>query len=176
MSDTVRTEAPITITLSIAELAQHLVPGYDQEYNETIPYPALDALLGAVAALIAKDIRKDVVAQAAGKAQAEVHSQVERIVSETLTGTVTVTDDFGRSKPGKSIQDTIAEEVQKWTSGSSGSYGRELSPMQKFVKENVDRAMKEELKAVLDEERQRFREAVRSIAAATLADDAAKRR
>lgn len=175
MSDTVHTEAPVIITLSIADLARHLVPGYDSEYQETVGVPALDALLKAVAQMIAKDIRKSLVDKASLEAEAQVRSEVERIVVDTLTGAVAVTDPYGRSQPGRTIQDTIADEVKKW-SGIKDSYGNRETNMAKFIRETVDRAMKEELKAVLDEERQRFREAVRQIAAATLADDAAKRR
>lgn len=175
----VRSTAPITITLNIEELAHHLVPDYDAPYDEDGPPPmgALDGILGHVADRIVADIRKQYVEQAALAARDTVQADVQNIVQAVLDEGGVIGDGYSK-KVTPPLREMIRDEVKGWTGKPVGdSYGRGAkTALSELVRTEVDKALKADLAAILEEERQRFREAVRTTAAALLADDATRRR
>lgn len=175
----VQTTAPITITLDIAELAHHLVPDYDAPFDEDGPPPtgALDGILKHVAALLVKDIRKQYIEQAAIAARDAVQADVQGIVQAVLDEGGVIGDGYSK-KVTPPLREMIRDEVKGWAGTKVGdSFSRPgKTNLSELVRLEVDKALKADLAAVLEEERQRFREAVRTTAAALLADDATRRR
>lgn len=176
----VHTEAPVTITLSIEALAKHLVPDYDSEYDETGPAPmgALDGILKHVAALLVRDIKPEYVKAAAEEARLEVHRRVAAIVEDVLAEGAVVGDGYSKTTV-KPLRELIKDEVTAWTTKRVGDgYGRggQETALQQVIRTEVDKALKADLATVLDGERETFREAIRSLAAEKIADDAARRR
>jgi hypothetical protein len=187
MPEDIQATAPITITLDVATLARHLVPDYDGEptgrwEDDEGPPPmgALDGILRHVADLLATDIRKEYVKAAAQHAADSVREHVETIVQGVLDEGGVIGDGYS-AKRTKPLRELIRDEVKGVLANplSTGQrYGRDgREPfIQKAVKDEVTKALKADLAAILEEERARFREAVRTTAAALLADDATRRR
>jgi hypothetical protein len=177
----VQTTAPVTITLDIAALAQHLVPDYGAPFDgEDGPPPmgALDGILKHVASLIVKDIRKEYVQAAAVAARDTVQAEVSAIVQAVLDEGGVIGDGYSK-KVTPPLREMIRDEVTGWAGtkvGDSFSRHGQRTNLSELVRTEVDKALKADLTAVIEGERQRFREAIRTTAAALLADDAARRR
>lgn len=174
----VQTTAPITITLNLAELAQHLVPDYDDYDPDDGPAPmgALDSILKHVAELLVKDIRQEYVTAAAQEARLEVHRSVEGIVREVLDEGAVVGTGYSKVVV-KPLRELIHDEVQAFTrqERSTGSFGKTETALATLVRTEVDKALRADLATVLDEQRAIFKNAVRAAASQQIADAAAKR-
>lgn len=101
----------------------------------------------------------------------EIRRQVEDEVRAALTGSVERTNQFGE-RTGKTT--TLREEIVRLAADAlkvdhRNSYSRELTPAQKVIREEVDRAIAGELKAAVDDEKAKVVAAVRAKAAELIA-------
>jgi hypothetical protein len=151
------------------------VPDYDAPFDEDGPPPmgALDGILSHVASLLVKDIRKQYVEQAAVAARDTVQAEVSSIVQAVLDEGGVIGDGYSK-KVTPPLREMIRDEVTGWAGTKVPRSGK--TNLSELVRTEVDKALKTDLTAVIEEERQRFREAIRTTAAALLADDAARRR
>lgn len=172
------TEAPVTITLDIAQFAAHLVPGYSSFDDEGSPEPALGNVLASVTREIVKNIRAEVVEKAISDARNEIAAVVREIVEKTLEEGGVVGDGWTK-KTTPPLRELIKQELDTYISKPVGDgYGRggRETAMQLLVRQEVTKALDADLKSLLEEERERFRAAVRQQAATILASDALGRR
>lgn len=175
------TEAPITISLDLEQFARHLVPDYDAPYDyEDGPAPkgALDGILSNVARIVAQGIVKEHIEAAVSTARSEVAAQVREIVQSVLDEGGVVGDGYSAKKT-KPLRELIRDEVLSWTTkehGDSYSRGGRQTALQLLVRTEVDKALKDDLRAIQEEEREKFRAAIRTSAASLLAAEALKGR
>ena len=173
MSENFQTEMPVTISVDLDAFAKHVMRGY--YYGEDEPQHALDPITKAVVDRLVTDLRKTIADEVTEAAQAEIRSQVKEIVAETLHGEYATTDTFGVARGRTSLREQIGKEIGAWADKRTGDYGRGSSLMEKFIKENVDRAMQADLKEAVEQNREVLKSHMRNAAAALLAAEAAKR-
>ena len=175
----IQTEAPITISLDVAELVRHLRGTYgayrggdDMEEPES----AIDPLVSVAVDRLVTDLRKEIASEVAAAAKAEIAGQVRQIVADTLAAEYEASDEFGRSRGRTSLREQIAKEISAWADKrTSTDYNRSETQMTKFIRENVAREMAADLKAVVEENREVLKSHMRNVAAALLAAEAARR-
>ena len=177
---TIKTEAPITISLDVAELVRHLrgtYGGYRGGDDEQEPEQALDPIVSVAVDRLIAELRKEIKDTVVKAASEQINTQVRDIVAATLAEPYQPVNEYGRSVGRRtSLSEQIEAKVSDWISGTPViGYQQGASPMQKLVAAEVDAALKKDLAAVAAEARAAVIARTREVAAGLLADEVTKR-
>ena len=177
MTDTVDVHANPILTLQV-DLVSLLREGklldYDEDTDEARYAPDFESsIIKAAAEKIVKDFARDEIKTAIRE---QVQSQVAAAVQTALDVEVQITDQFGRAegdaKPLRSLLiDRAAEQLRKWLKASDRFSGG--TEFDKFLVQQVDRAMREDLNETVKVARAEVKAAMQKAAAKAIADAAA---
>lgn len=167
---------PIELTFSL-DIDQYLVRfnGYDQDGEEVVePQTLEDVLLERAAAMlstrVAKDVTKELSTRLRQITDEAIRTQVVPIVEKTLATPFRRSNAYGEpSGPETTMRDEIVRVATEYLTKPADNYHSERgTAVQAFIKAEVEKAMKAELKAALDEAKTQVRTAVTEQAASLI--------
>jgi len=177
VTEIVNVQANPVLTLQV-DLVSLLREGqlldYDEDTDEARYAPEFErSIVLAAAEKIVKDF-------ASGEIEAAIRDQIQAQVAEAvqsaLDGEIQMTDMFGRAQgEAKPLRDMLVdragEQLQKWLKASDRYSGG--SEFDKFLTQQVDRALREDLNEVVKTARAEVKAAMQRAAAKAIADAAA---
>lgn len=144
----------------------------DGDYLRTEPMTLGDAVAERIVqALLRTEDFRSIAREAVDIRQDEIRERTRAEVEAALTGPVDLTNHYGE-RTGRTT--TLREEVVRLASEAlkvdhRASHARDLTPVQRIIRDEVDRALTNELKAAVDDEKAKVVAAVRAKAADLIA-------
>lgn len=182
MTDHIKTDSTVTITLDIEELLQRgRLLGYRETlYGDEEPEFAsslVESIVNAAATKVANALLKDEFRAALHE---QVTTQVHDAVSTALDRELQPTDQWGRTQgEAKTLEqhlvDKATEEVAQWMKRpAKDRYGRNENSFGSFLAAVVDKTVREDLNGELAKAREAVNARVKAEAARLVAEAAAK--
>ena len=167
-TDLVEKTTRVEIVVSLDRVIGRTRPYDEDEVSEEIT--VLDAVIDRAAKDLLRDVSYDVkreITTAAGKAAKE---QAAAAIIEVMAGPIQPTNHFGEpSGQPTSLRELVSAEVTAWLrktpNRNSGAYERDQPPFVQWLREVVDKALREELKAPVAEAKKAAVDRVRDQAA-----------
>lgn len=159
---------PVTVTIDPATFLRQLQGRY---YDEDRPSLA-EALTERIVDAAVDRIVGQVLDKALGEVVRErVAARVDEVVTARLEEPIQAVDEWGtRRGEAMTIREQIGKAVEAWPKQSS-SHRSDIN-LQKWMREAVDRAVREDLSGALKDAREAVAERLRSEAARLLAEQA----
>lgn len=176
----------ITVTLDLDKLVVGSRYTDDPDDPHAEPVTLVEAVSEEVARLVLQSIKKDATSDAYGELRKratairdeEIRAAIKPAVEQVVTATLQATDPYGNTKgEAKTAHELIVEQATKLlTTPERDHYSRDkgLSPVQKFIRDEVHAAFGKELQAVLDTAKADVLRAVREQGAKVLSETIAK--
>lgn len=103
-----------------------------------------------------------------------IRSAIEPAVTEAMAKPIQLTDSYGSPKgEPTTLRELVMKEAQTYLTRAGDGYGGDrVTPTQKFIRDEIGRQFQSELKAVIDGEKAKVKNALRAKAADFLADAA----
>ena len=162
------------IKIHVEELTLDTVIGqrYDSETDRRCDQTLADAIVEVAARNLLNDADwLNVKERIRSLRDEEIRARVAVEVEAAMSGPVSITNIYGEAT-GRST--TLREEIAKLTAEAlkmdhRNNYSRELTPAQRCIRDEVDRALAAELASVVKEEKEKVVAAVRAKAADLIA-------
>jgi hypothetical protein len=182
MTDQIKTNTTVTITLDIEELLQRggLLGYRETQDGDEVPQFAdslLESIVQAAAAKVSAALLKDEFRTAL---RLQVETQVHDAVSAALAREMQQTDQWGRAQgEAKTLEqhlvDKATDEVTQWMKRPENDrYNRNENSFGAFLKGIVDKAVREDLNGELAKAREAVTARVKAESARLVAEAAAK--
>lgn len=173
-ADTAPIPASLDVTLSVP--FDQLIHAYTQRPGpcsgdpddfEEAPPVVLDVIGERVAQILAKEQRDEVRELVRASLAASIRAQVEEVVRDAVTTSIQPTDPWGQPKSGAptTLRELIAKEAHDWMHKETGDYNRRRTMLQKYVGDEVDRAVKADLDEALKAARAEVTQQIKQKAA-----------
>lgn len=182
MTDQIKTDATVTISLDIEELLKrgNLLGYQETRYGDEEPQFAdslIESIIQAAAAKVSAVLLKDEFRAVLNEAMTE---QVGKAVTEALDRPVQRTDEWGTAKgEAKPLREQVIDKandtVAQWMKLKRGDFGyNRQSSSDKYFHEVVDKAVREDLNSELAKAREAVTARVKAESARLVAEAASK--
>lgn len=153
-------EQTIQVDIDPTATMQGRYLGSDEDgprYEQVTLYGAIvTAAADRLVALCEKDMRKDIVERVGAAAEALISERLPGIIDEALTGTITVTDDWGAERSSGTLREQIVKYARgQLTVSGRGSYNRETE-LDKAIKDHVGYSLSRELGEAVTEAKKKL--------------------
>ena len=182
MTDQIKTDSTVTITLDIEELLHRgRLLGYretpDGDEEPEFASSLIDSIVNAAAAKVSAALLKD---ELRATLHEQVTTQVHDAVSAALSRELQATDQWGRAQGEpktleQHIVDKATDEVAQWMKRPvNDRYNRNENSFSAFLSAVVDRTVREDLSGELAKAREAVNARVKAEAARLVAEAASK--